>query len=179
MWRLVLVLGMLPGLLAAGEFEITQVKTRLQEGVYLLDAEIDYQFNETVLEALNHGVPLILELHIQVRHEGAWVWEQDVAELRLRYLIRYHALTSLFEVSDLAQETSRTFVTQDAALSYLGELHGLPIVDQQQLLADTPYHLEMKAQLDIEALPLPLRPLAYLTPAWNLSSGWGLWPLTP
>lgn len=158
--RLALVLCLWPGLLAAGEFEVTQVKTRLQEGVYLLDAEVDYQLNETVLEALNHGVPLILELHLQVRREGAWVWEQDVAELRLRYQIRYHALTSLYEVSDLAQETSRTFVTQDAALSHLGELHGLPIVDQKQLLVDADYHLEMKAQLDIEALPLPLRPLA-------------------
>lgn len=179
LWRLLLLLALMPGPLAAADFEVGQVKTSLEEGVYLLDAEIKYRFNETVLEALNHGVPLTLEVHIQVRREGAWVWEQDTAELRLRYLISYHALTSLYEVSDLNQETSRSFVTQEAALAYLGEIQRLPIVSQQQLEEGSAYRLEIRTLLDIEALPLPLRPLAYLTPDWNLSSEWRSWPLQP
>jgi hypothetical protein len=178
-WRLLLLLAICPGSLAAADFKIAEVKTYLEEGVYLLDAEIEYRFNDTVLEALNHGVPLTLEVHLQVRRDGAWVWEQDTAELRLRYLISYRAITSLYEVSDLNQETSRSFVTREAALGFLGEINRLPIVDAQQLESGSAYWLEMKTQLDIEALPLPLRPLAYLTPDWNLSSGWSSWPLQP
>lgn len=163
----------------AGDFQISEVKTRLMNDAYVLDAEISYQFNEVVLEALSHGVSLALDVHIQVRREGAWIWEQDVSELRLRYLISYHALTSLYEVTDVAQGVSRKFITQEAALDFLGEIQELPIVNLKQLALGSSYVFEMRTQLDIEALPLPLRPLAYLTPAWNLSSGWSSWPLIP
>lgn len=173
------MLALTPGALVAADFKVGEANTYLEEGVYLLDAQIEYQFNNTVLEALNHGVPLTLEVHLQVRRDGAWVWERDTAELRLRYLISYRALTSLYEVSDLNQETSRSFVTREAALDFLGEINRLPIVDELQLESGHAYWLEMKTQLDIEALPLPLRPLAYLTPDWNLSSGWSSWPLQP
>lgn len=174
---LLLVCLLLPGLSWAQELAITQVDIQLQDGTYVLDAEINYQFNDTVLEALRHGVPLTFEVHLQVRREGAWVWEPDMVEQRLRYLVSYHALTSLYEVSDLTQGISRTFVTQDAALGFLGEIQGLPVINQRNLGGEDAYVIEMRTRLDIEALPLPLRPLAYLTPAWNLSSGWGTWPL--
>jgi hypothetical protein len=170
---------LLPGLLWGQDLAVTEVDVRLQDGVYVLDAEIDYRFNETVLEALGHGVPLTFEVHLQVRRKGAWVWEPDVVEQRLRYLVSYHALTSLYEVSNLTQGVSRSFVTQGAALAFLGEINELPLLNQRELDADEAYVLELRTDLDIEALPLPLRPLAYLTPAWKLSSGWSSWPLQP
>jgi hypothetical protein len=41
------------------------------------------------------------------------------------------------------------------------------------------YEVLIHAELDIEALPSPLRPLAYITPAWRLNSDWYSWSLTP
>ena len=41
------------------------------------------------------------------------------------------------------------------------------------------YVLSVKAQLDIESLPLPLRPMAYITPSWNLASERKQWHLKP
>jgi len=45
-------------------------------------------------------------------------------------------------------------------------------------MTDQHYFGMVKTALEIEALPLPLRPVAYLTPQWHLSSGWFEWPLT-
>jgi hypothetical protein len=35
----------------------------------------------------------------------------------------------------------------------------------------------VKVNFDRDALPLPLRPIAYIDPQWYLSSDWTLWPL--
>jgi hypothetical protein len=52
-------------------------------------------------------------------------------------------------------------------------------VKLDELAADETYHLRMRADLDIESLPLPLQPLAYLGRGWKLTSGWSQWPLLP
>jgi hypothetical protein len=166
-------------LAAAQELVIDRVSIRLDEGVYLLDAEIDYRLSDAALEALDNGVPLTMEVHIQVRGNNAWIWQSDAAEYRLRYVIRYHALSGLYEVVNQDSGQRRNFVTRDAALTALGELADLPLIEAERLDPGEGYAVEMRVDLDIEALPLPLRPLAYLSPSWNLSSGWTSWPLAP
>jgi hypothetical protein len=39
--------------------------------------------------------------------------------------------------------------------------------------------LRLRADLEIESLPLPLQPLAYLGQGWRLTTGWTQWPLQP
>ncbi|MGD9299645.1 MAG: DUF4390 domain-containing protein, partial [Thiohalocapsa sp.] len=41
------------------------------------------------------------------------------------------------------------------------------------------YEVQIRVSLDIEELPLPLRPMAYLYPSWKQSSKWTKWPLEP
>ncbi|MBS1173864.1 MAG: hypothetical protein H6R12_2694 [Proteobacteria bacterium] len=55
----------------------------------------------------------------------------------------------------------------------------LTLVRADALDADQTYRVEMRVALDIESLPLPLRPRAYLSPDWNLSSEWSRWRLRP
>ena len=61
----------------------------------------------------------------------------------------------------------------------LGELREVPLVDVAVLDKDASYRYRMKVELDIESLPLPMRPMAWFSPVWNLSSGWKEWPLSP
>ncbi len=161
------------------EFKITQLGTRLVEGSYLMDAEIEYRFSDKAIEALENGVSLTLEVHVQLREEGAWVWQADLLDVRLRYRIRYQALASLYQVLDLQSKSKQNFATLRAALDALGKIEGLPVVRQDQLKPGESYQLSLRSKLDIEQLPLPLRPMAYITPAWNLESEWSRWPLQP
>ncbi|MGD2082388.1 MAG: DUF4390 domain-containing protein [Chromatiales bacterium] len=163
----------------AEEFLVEEASTHLQDGVYLLDAEIDYRLSDTAIEALDNGVPLTMEVHLQVRGKHAWIWQSDAAEYRLRNVIRYHALSGLYEVTGLASDTRRNFVSRDAALGALGEIDDFPLIERDRLEPDETYEVALKAELDIEALPLPLRPLAYLSSAWKLSSEWTSWRLKP
>jgi hypothetical protein len=164
---------------AGDDFTITGSGPRLVDGNYLADVQVEYRFTDDVLEALDNGVPLWVELHVQVRREGAWVWEGDLVDFRVRSQIRYGPLSSTYQVVDMQSGERESFATRAAALKALGDVKDLLVVRADQLKPSEKYVVEMRAMLDIEALPLPLRPLAYLSPAWNLSSEWRTWPLRP
>ena len=65
--------------------------TLSEDGYIMLDAEIRYELTDTVSEALENGVPLTFETHVQMRRAEAWIWESDVVEHRLRTVLRAHA----------------------------------------------------------------------------------------
>jgi hypothetical protein len=155
------------------------METRLREGTYLLDARIDYRFSDAALEALDNGVPLHLEVQVQIRREGAWFWEGVVRDRELGFVIRFLPLSELYLVVDRQRGTRQNFATRKAAINALGELSGVSLVAEDALEPAERYVVRLRAVLDIGALPLPLRPLAYLSPAWQLSSVWESWALQP
>ena len=163
----------------AAEFTISKASARLQDGTYLVDATIGYDLSEAALEALENGVPLTVELHLQVRREGAWVWEPDVVDSRLRTQIRFSPLLGTYQVTSIDSGATRSFASRDRAIAALGEVKDLTLVRADLLDPAETYRVEMQVSLDIESLPLPLRPRAYLSPDWNLSSEWSRWRLRP
>jgi len=161
------------------EFLVTDLSTSLVDDTYLMNAKIEYRFSENVLEALQNGVPITLEIHVQIRRKGAWVWTKDLLDFRSRYQIRYHALASVYQVLDLQSGNQQNFATQSSALDALGNIADLPLVRSTEMEPGETYILAVRTKLDIESLPLPLRPVAYVTPSWRLNSEWSEWHLEP
>jgi hypothetical protein len=150
-----------------------------EDGYILLDAEIDYALNETVSEALENGVPLTFETHVQMRRVRAWIWEADVVEHRLRTVLRYRPLSGLYELRNLLGEEKIAFATRDAALRALGRIIAMPVVQREALELDQEYRVRLDARLDVEALPLPMRPKAYLDRDWSIRGEPWEWRLRP
>lgn len=176
---LVWLLVLLPVALPAEDFSFERVEVILDGGDIVLDAEIDFALNPTAIEALDHGVPLTFVIHVQVRRADAWLWEADVLDRRLRKVLRYHPLSTLYELHDLESDTRQNFATRSAALRTLGELKRLQVGRLDQLNPDDAYEVRLNSYLDIEALPLPMRPMAHISPAWDLESDTWVWLLRP
>ena len=153
--------------------------TLSDQGLILLDAQIDYQLNDTVSEALENGVPLTFETHVQMRHAKAWIWSKDVVDHRLRTVLRYRPLSGLYELRNLQGDEGLAFATRDAALGAMGRIVAMPVIERERLDLDKEYLVRVKVALDIEALPLPMRPLAYLDRDWSVSSDSWEWRLRP
>jgi len=163
----------------AAEFSVEEVRTWFEGDMLVMDADIDYAFSEKALEALDNGVPLTLDVHIRLRGADDWVWNESLVDERLRYIIRYKPLSERYLVSRLPDEGGgASYVTRDAAIAAVGEIEGVQLVPRERLRGqDKPLEIQIKASLDIEELPLPLKPMAYLLPSWKLSTGWTKWPL--
>ena len=138
--------------------------------LYLLDADIDYRFSEPAIEALRNGVSLGLVLRVKVKPENAWWLEDAVLDEKISFRICYHALSRLYQIIYENIEPPLNFVSYNALLEAMGSLREFPVVLAFQLTQGERYRASLSVGLDIESLPLPLRPVAYVTPAWHLNS---------
>ncbi|NIR27972.1 MAG: DUF4390 domain-containing protein [Gammaproteobacteria bacterium] len=152
-------------------------QTRLAGGVYLLDADITFDFSEESLEALENGVPLTIILEMQLLRRRRLIWDEAVATREERYQLEVHALSGRYVFKNLHSGPTRSFRTLEEAMAALGTISSLPVFGSDLLNPKEEYRLRLRARLDIEALPSPLRPLAYLSGPWRLNSDWYVWPI--
>lgn len=163
----------------ASDFVISGIQTEIKDGVYLLDANIDYRFSDEALRALSNGVPLTVQLTIEIERVRNWWLDLEIATLEQRYSLQYHALSHQYLLRNLNSGAFYSFPHYQSAVAALGRLRSLPLLDNKLILTVERYTVSMQASLDIEALPSPLRPIAYITPAWRLKSDWYTWSLLP
>jgi hypothetical protein len=173
---LLLMLSFWSGNIMAGQIDIKDTRVWLQGERYLLDADLAYELDDGIMEALDNGIPVVFSISLVV--EEMSLISAELANVGLDYHIRFRPLTAFYEVTG-PSGGQRSFVTRAALFAYLGELREVPLVDVAMLDKDASYRYRMKVELDIESLPLPMRPMAWFSPVWNLSSGWKEWPLSP
>lgn len=170
---LLLALLLIHGIVYA-EFTVQQAETRLEDGVYLLDASLDYGLTDTVVEALHSGVTLTLLLSIEIKRDRWYMWDENIAELRQQYKLKYFALSKKYVLSFTNTGIQEIHTSLDSVLMSLNNLADFPLLDAALVSADSRYIVYLKIQLDIEALPAPLRPVAYFSSEWRLASDWFL-----
>jgi len=159
--------------MAAG-FTIPRAEIVLTDKVYHLNASLEFDFSDEVLQAINNGVPLVLVLDIEFLRLRQYLWNQEVATLEQRFQLDYHALSEQFVVRNLNSGAQFTFFSLTAALLKIGEIQRLPIIDEQLLFADDDENIyaRIRTRIEYDALPVPLRINALISKSWWLSSVW-------
>lgn len=142
-----------------------------------LDADIDIRLSEDAIEALKHGVPMTITVQLKVVKKRKYIWDKTMSDVKLAFRIHYHALVKLFQIINENSGVYRNFAILDSAIEALGTIRGIPVMTVDKLDKRMQYLAKLKVSLDIEALPLPLRPVAYVSSSWNLDSSWYVWPL--
>jgi len=167
-----------PNLASADKgFEIRSAQLTLRDMVYQLDARIDYRLSREAVNAVKNGVPLIIALDIRVDRKRRWWLDKELATLTQSYLLLYHALTEKYVIHNLNSGIQENYGNLDTALWSLGQINDLPLIDANLLEPGAEYDIDLRARLDIESLPAPMRPLAYISSDWQLQSDWYSWSL--
>jgi hypothetical protein len=182
-WRLAFLGVLAAMLLQGGEargdegIDVRSALTRLQAGVWFLDADIDYTLNETALEALENGLALDIELTIRLTQRRRIIWDPTFAELKQRYQLQYHALTERYILRNLNSGEQASFGTLSSALVELGTVRGLPIIDDALLSRGERYNVAIRAVVDIKQLGGPLAVIRLLWNDWRITGDWVTWRL--
>ncbi len=159
---------------AAG-IDIDGVQVALKDDVYYLDAGIDYRLGRQLLEALDRGIVLPILLEIEILRERSYLWDETVTTLQQRYELDYHALTRQYVIRNINIGTQTAYPTLQAAIAGLGRVVDLPVIDAGLLDRNGVYSGRLQARIDTNALPVPLRLRALVSPGWALGSGWHEW----
>lgn len=163
----------------AGGFaaQVRQADLSRQGGYYVLSADINYQLSDKANEALQNGVPLFWAIQVKVQRQRRFLWDKTLSSTELRYRLQYHALLNMYRVRNEVSGEVYNFSTLSAAFDLMSVIRGFRVLEVGRIAPGKPYHCALKVNFVRDALPLPLRPLAYIDPQWYLSSDWTLWPL--
>jgi hypothetical protein len=161
----------------ASSFKVSSVQARVVGPALSLRATLELGLTPAVEEAIANGIPIELAIDVRLYRERPFLWDEKVGNWTLRRELRYYALTGQYLISAEvgAPVTRESFVSLNEALTQLGLLEEFALALRAPLAPDMEYRLELRAGLNVEALPALLRPVAYTSRAWDLNSGWTTW----
>lgn len=167
--------------------ESVQAKTSAIEVNYLnviklndelrLDAEIVYELNSEVREALINGIPMVFQVEVQIVSLQNWLWDKVIITTVKTHMLKYHVLSKQYVLENLESGESVSFPDLESVLTKQGNVSAMYIAEVDYLKEQESYVVQLRSRLLSSELPLPLRMKSYFSPKWRLDSGWYQWPL--
>jgi hypothetical protein len=162
-----------------GRFEVRSADLDLKDGVYHLNARIDLPVSDAVRRGLAEGVPLTVELHLDIERVRQLLPNSRVAELTQHYHLQYNAVSARYILRNDNSGQQESLGTVDAAIEQLSEVHGLPVLDKALLVPDRRYEANVRAKVDYGTVPFTLRLVMFWVSDWHRESDWYTWTLQP
>jgi hypothetical protein len=169
-----------------GTFELRNAAIEHDDQNYLLSAQVLLPVDDSVRDALKQGLPLRLELEVEVSRPRRFWPDATLAEATEHYELTYHAVTDRFRVDKTldgaaaapANGDQTTYSDLDSALAALGRIDRLPIVEQAAVDDARRYNVNVRATVSVGDLPATFKLLMFWREDWKRSTEWYAWPLS-
>ncbi|OGT83914.1 MAG: hypothetical protein A3H91_05085 [Gammaproteobacteria bacterium RIFCSPLOWO2_02_FULL_61_13] len=158
--------------------EVLSAASNVYDGWHVLDASIRFAFDAELFVALEHGVQLNIDVLVEIRRQRKWLWDPVISSHRLGFTLQHHPLTGAYVVTEPIAKTRHEFPDAREALQFLGTIRNYHLLNAGLLTQGETYDGYIKARLNIDALPAPLKPVAYVSRKWRVESAWLKWSLT-
>ncbi len=150
--------------------EIIAASLEPEEQAYLFNAEIRFKLTPAAIEAIEHSVSLFWTVRLKLYHPRSFFWDKKILDYSIRYRLRFHALLNMYQVENMTTGETRRFFSLPVALNAMGRIRDVKVTASHEINQSRILHATLLVQFDREALPLPLRPVAYFDSQWDLSS---------
>jgi len=141
----------------------------------VLVGNLHFSLSKTAAEAMDNGLPLTMITEISLRDPQKWLLGKDIWKQQVSHQIQYHALSDQYLVRGAKSRYHKAFLSRATALDALGDIDNIKLADKSLLQSVPRYELRVNTRLDIQSLPTPLRPLAFLSSEWKLQNEWKTW----
>ncbi|SER38815.1 protein of unknown function [Nitrosomonas sp. Nm51] len=159
-----------------GSIQVRSFKLAAVDDGFSVSIDSTIELNPTLVQALEKGVVLYFVNKFTLV-EPRWYWlDKEVARIKTRTGLRYHALTRRYILSD--NTFSRNYSTLKDALVALQQLRDHPLTIYHELKPNVQYHATLRLWLDLTRMPKPFQVEALGSSAWNLSSDRLEWQMT-
>jgi len=144
---------------------------------YTLNADIKFRFSKEALKALEHGIALQIDIEMRAKQTRKWLWDKNIRKKILSQRLEHQPLSDQYLVTDLNTGIKRNFHSFHHALEFLGSIKDYPFLELASLEQGKTYTALVRASLNTESLPAPLRLSGYVSSDWQLSSPWYKWTI--
>ena len=158
--------------------EILSASTVVDDGIYLLNSEAKLDLPRLPAEALDSGLSLMFVTQVTVERKRGWWWFDEVVSRKsIRCQLEYLQLTKRYSVKHRNDGARITYGSLAAALQSIAVMRDYPLIESRRIKSGERYRARLSLSLDTEALPLPLRPQAFLSSQWSFNSRGYTWDL--
>jgi len=158
-------------------FVIESAKLNPVGARYTLNAVIQFHFSKEALKALEHGIALQIDIEMQAKQTRKWLWDKKIRKKILSQRLEHQPLNDQYLVTNLNTGVKRHFQSFYHALEFMGSINDYPFLELTSLEQGKTYTALVRASLNTESLPTPLRLSAYVSSEWQLSSPWYQWTI--
>ena len=99
-----------------GYFDVRSATTVLVEGNHILDSRLQLFLSDEALNALNSGVPLTIELSVEIIRTRRFLPDAKEVELEFQYELEYRPLSQRYIVKNVQNEIQDSYSTLFSAL---------------------------------------------------------------
>lgn len=163
----------------AQDIRVLRLTDRSEGGQYTLDLDAEIEPGREVREAVASGIPLRFVFDVRLHRVRRYLWNESMLRLEWGVTVERHALAGKYVVADEASGQRQIASSLDDALIMAGRLRRVVLARDDELGKARPIAGRLRVKLDIESLPAPLRPIAWVSPRWHISSPWEEWELGP
>lgn len=142
---------------------------------YTLNAVIQFYFSKEALKALEHGIALQIDIEMQAKQTRKWLWDKKIRNKILSQRLEHQPLSNQYLVTNLNTGVKHHFKSFNHAIEFLSSINDYPFLELTSLEQDKTYTALIRASLNTESLPTPLRLSTYVSSDWKFSSPWYQW----
>ena len=162
-----------------GRFEVRSADLELKDGVYHLNARLDLPVSEAVRQGLAEGVPLSMEVDLDIERVRQFFPNSRVAELTQHYQLQYNAVSARYVLKNENSGQQESLGTIEGALELISEIRDLPVLDKSLIQRDRRYEASVRAKVDYGTVPFTLRLVMFWVSDWHRESDWYTWTFQP
>jgi hypothetical protein len=160
-----------------GALGIESAFVNIEDGVYLLQAQVRYPINDQIRAALRDGVSLTFELEAVVERDRRFWGDARVVDLTLERELVYNTVSDRYVVRGALGRDLDSYPSLEAALEALGKVDRWPILVASQVAADADHIVKVRAGVRRGRLTDALRVLLFWTDDWHRETEWYEWSL--
>jgi len=142
----------------------------IENNTLRFQAKLHFTLSPDAQEALRSGIVLYWDSKVTVSEAKFFsLWNRTITKYYERYSLSYNTLFNDYRVKNDVTSGYRSFSSLVDAFDYLENQH------YELALLPNSYNakcvvIDFDMRFDTESLPIPLRPIAYFSTNWNLST---------
>lgn len=139
-----------------------------------IDATLTDGFTDSMLEAIESGVPMTFTYHVELRKiEDLWA-DKLISSATIANTVQYDSLKKVYRFSSAGKNVKQKVITRDRALyqKLMVTLENIPIASTYKLSPDESYYVRVKADLETDRLWFPFNYLFFFVPFNDFKTSW-------
>lgn len=153
---------------------IVNISVGKKSGFVTMDAHLIDGFSDTILEAIESGVPITFTFHLELRKARSFWADSLISSNTVRHTVQYDSLKKVYRFAEVGKNVKRKIITrkEDRYKKLMGTLHNIPISPLYRLNPDDRYYIRVKVDLETDRLWFPFNYLFFFVPFNDFKTSW-------